>query len=369
MIAAAVVLAAAALAFANGANDNFKGVATLYGSRALGYRAALGLASATTLVGSLVSVALAAGLVRSFSGAGLVPGEVSGSPEFAASVACAGAVTILLATRLGMPTSTTHALTGALLGAALVVDGAESALQPFTSKFFAPLLFSPAIAIALTWAVLASSSRRSPRNGPRGATCVCITDYEPVRVGASATSLVASASPVVVAPVERCEEEFGQGLVLARSDRVAGAVHVLSAGSVCFARAVNDTPKIAALLSVTTLTSGGWTLGGVGLAMVAGGLLAARRVAETVSNRITPIDPVEGLSANLVTAGLVIVASRFGLPVSTTHVSCGSILGVGIATRSARWRSIAKIGATWITTLPFAALLGALLYSLLSSDP
>lgn len=119
---APVLLGAPWLAWSNGANDNFKGVATIYGSGVLGYRAALAWATLATLAGSLVSVALAQGLVQTFSGNGLITAGTLNDAGLATIGIAAGA-TVLLATWLGMPTSTTHALTGALVGAALAAEG------------------------------------------------------------------------------------------------------------------------------------------------------------------------------------------------------------------------------------------------------
>ena len=95
-----LLAAALLLAFANGANDNTKGVATLYGSGVLSYRRALVLATLSTAVGSLASLPLAAGLVAAFSGKGLIPAELL-EPSLLAAVALAAAATVLLATRLG----------------------------------------------------------------------------------------------------------------------------------------------------------------------------------------------------------------------------------------------------------------------------
>ena len=361
-----VLVVVAWLAFANGANDNFKGVATLYGSGAASYRTALSLATVATLGGSLVSIVLASGLVAAFSGSGLVSTEVAASAAFTASVGGSAAVTILLATRLGMPTSTTHALTGALLGVAFVVDGGQSAWAPLVQRFLLPLLLSPLVAIALTGLSFAVLGRLRRLAGGEP-VCVCETSPEPALAATPALASAASLPSLVVDQVEECERAPGTTAVLARSDRIAGGIHALSAASVCFARAVNDTPKVAALLATSSLAGGSWSLALVVGAMVVGGLVASRRVAETISHRITSLDPVEGLSANLVTSALVIAASRYGLPVSTTHVSCGSIFGIGIATRSACWPTITKILAAWATTLPLAALLGALLYRLARS--
>jgi PiT family inorganic phosphate transporter len=98
--------------------------------------------------------------------------------------------------------------------------------------------------------------------------------------------------------------------------------------------------------------------------MAAGGLLFAHRVAETMSHRVTPMNPGQGFAANLITAALVLGASRFGLPVSTTHVSNGSLFGLGAVTRGARWRIIMQILLAWVVTLPFSALCAALLWRL-----
>lgn len=160
MIAAAIVLAALALAFANGANDNFKGVATLQGCGRASYRRALGLATLTTLAGSLSALVVATGLARRFSGRGLVPDAVVAEPMFVLAVAVGAGATILLATRLGLPVSTTHALTGALLGAGLAVAGpGQVAFRALASSFVTPLLVSPLVALALA-AVLRPGLRR-----------------------------------------------------------------------------------------------------------------------------------------------------------------------------------------------------------------
>ena len=154
------------------------------------------------------------------------------------------------------------------------------------------------------------------------------------------------------------------------AQRILDSTHYLSAGAVCFARAVNDTPKIAALLLGagallgTQITTPVLLL--VAMAMTAGGWFQSRGVAETMSRRITDLNAGQGLTANLLTAFLVLGASRMGLPVSTTHVSCGSIFGIGLATRTGSARTILQILTTWLTTLPLGLALGAVLYRLLS---
>src|SRR5262249_19862260 len=97
------------------------------------------------------------------------------------------------------------------------------------------------------------------------------------------------------------------------------------------------------------------------VAMAIGGLLNARKVAQTMSRKISRMNDGQALTANLVTAFLVIVASRLGAPVSTTHVSVGAIAGVGIINGTANRSMITGILASWVATLPIAALLGAAL--------
>ena len=103
----------------------------------------------------------------------------------------------------------------------------------------------------------------------------------------------------------------------------------------------------------------------VGIAMAVGGLLNARKVATTMSERITSMNHGQGFTANLITAVLVLFASRWGLPVSTTHVSCGSLFGLGTVTRQGRWSTIRTIVLSWLITLPVAAMLAAVTYRLL----
>src|SRR5205807_7608926 len=147
--AALIVLAVLFVAYSNGANDNFKGVATLYGSGTCSYRQALAWATITTLAGSLLALYLAGGLVGSFKGKGLVPDGVSRQPAFLLAASLGAALTVLLATWTGLPVSTTHALTGGLVGAGLLAAG-DVHLGALGTSFVLPLLFGPVIALVLT---------------------------------------------------------------------------------------------------------------------------------------------------------------------------------------------------------------------------
>src|SRR6188508_1284617 len=107
MTAALLVLAVGFVAFTNGANANFKGVASLYGSGTTTLRRALLWGTATTFAGSIAASFLAQGLLKKFSGRGIVPDELVQAPEFVSAVAIAAALTSFLATRFGFPVSTT----------------------------------------------------------------------------------------------------------------------------------------------------------------------------------------------------------------------------------------------------------------------
>lgn len=372
MILALLVLAALFLAWSNGANDNFKGVATLYGSATTSFRGALVWATAATAAGSLVSLALASSLVHRFSGKGLVSAEIL-SPRLLLAVGGAAAVTIFLATRLGMPTSTTHALTGALVGAGLAAAGASQVgWGTLATKFGQPLLLSPVLAIGLT-AMLYVPLRGLRRSlGVAKELCVCVEGGEPVPVGSGAAALEAAGGgglALRVGDAADCVERYSGALLGVRSQALVDAAHYASGGAVCFARAVNDTPKIAALLlgaAVLGQTLSVGALASVALAMTLGGWIQSRRVAETMSKHITQLSPGQGLAANLMTAGLVLGASRLGVPVSTTHVSCGAIFGIGLVNGRREWKTIFRILATWVTTLPLALGIGFVLYLVLS---
>ncbi len=359
------------LAWSNGANDNFKGVATLHGSGALSYRAALSWAGIATLAGGLVSVLLAGQLVKTFSGAAILHGGALDPAMLAAMLAAAGG-TVLLASIVGMPTSTTHALMGSLMGVVLVVDPARIRFDRIGALFLGPMLLSPLLAMGLAAGLFAAVRLVRRRMPAKSSTCLCVGVAAPQAVsgGGGALAFVQASVPATlslrVGNAAECAVHAEHGYRRLDGRAMASVAHGLSGGAVCFARSLNDTPKIAAVLLTTgaigSLGSAG-TLALVTVIVVAGGFVGGRRVAQTMSRRITPLGTQSGLTANLVTAGLVLWASRLGLPVSTTHVSCSSIFGIGAVKRQAERGTIVRILTTWVTTLPFAAALGAGTYA------
>src|SRR3989449_5560579 len=135
MLVAILFLAVVFVAYSNGANDNFKGVASLFGSRTTSYRTAISWATITTFAGSLAAIFLAQGLLKKFSGKGLVPDSFTASPEFLLAVAIGAGATVIIATLTGFPISTTHGLTGALLGAGLVATAGQVNLSVLGRAF------------------------------------------------------------------------------------------------------------------------------------------------------------------------------------------------------------------------------------------
>jgi len=352
-----LVVAVLFVAYTNGANDNFKGVATLFGSGTSDYRGALSWGTLTTFAGSVTALLLSEKLVTRFTGKGLVPDVLVGNPEFVSAVALAAALTVFLATLLSFPISTTHALTGALVGAGLVHARGDVHFSVLGTAFFLPLLVSPLAAMILAALFYPAAHWLRLRARIRRETCVCLNrEWVPVAMTPDGSAAGAQAK----LEIATCQERY-QGTILSlTANGVLDGAHCLSAGAVSFARGLNDTPKIVALLVAAQAMNlrGGMVL--VGMAMALGAVLQARKVAETLSHKITPMNHGQGFSANLVTAALVILASRFGLPVSTTHVSCGSLFGIGAVTRQAQWKTIGTVLLAWGVTLPMAALLAAL---------
>ena len=358
------------LAYSNGANDNFKGVATLFGSGTTNYKAAITWATVTTFAGSITSLFLAETLLKNFSGRGLVPDTLAASPQFVLAVGLGAGLTVMLATLAGYPISTTHGLVGALAGAGLTAVGTSVNFATLGTLFFLPLLVSPLLAVGAGVVSYVFARALRVKLGVQKEWCVCVGEVVHLVPIPQPRGLIALAPVVLpevsVGAVEQCRQQYKGQLFGGSVQRGLDFVHFLSAGSVGFARGLNDTPKIVALLLVMNAFDVKFGMLLVAIAMAVGGLLNAKRVAITMSKRITPLNPGQGFTANLVTSGLVILASRLGLPVSTTHVSVGSLFGIGLITREANRRVIMNILLSWVLTLPIAAVLSAAIYAIVT---
>lgn len=351
------------LAYANGANDNFKGVATLFGSRTTSYRVALGWGTITTLAGSLFSIVVAHKLIEVFSGKGLVPATLAQEPSFLLAVAIGAGLTVMIATLTGFPISTTHSLVGALAGAGLAGIGSQVNFGALGQEFLAPLLLSPLAAILL--ATLLYNVLRAVRRftGITKEYCLCVGETKRVVAVASDPArfadVVELSLTTSVAEEKICIERYSGTLLGFNVEKILDGLHFLSAGMVSFARGLNDTPKIMGLLLVASFLEVRFSMIFIALAMAVGGLLNARKVAHVMSREITTLNHGQGFTANIVTAMLVIFASKMGMPVSTTHVSVGTLFGIGAVNGRANYRVIGGIVTSWILTLPLAALLAA----------
>lgn len=368
MIYCLIIIAALAVAFANGANDNFKGVATLFGSGTTNYRQALWWATATTMLGSLTAMLLAGHLIKSFGGKGLVEDSIVAQPEFGAAVGMGAGLTILIATRIGMPVSTTHGLIGALVGTGWMA-GSSLNVGNLGMKFVIPLLLSPILALLVTGIIYPVLRWSRIRLGVTREFCVCVGKKTVEVVPAGELALAQAKAQNLTATLGEtatCTSRY-QGELLGISASIAlDRGHFLSSGILSFARGLNDTPKIAAMLLLAPAISVPTSLILVGITIAVGGLVSARRVADTMSNKITAMNHGQGLTANVVSGLIVIGASRLGLPVSTTHVSCGALFGLGAVTGGARVKTVLQIVLAWIVTLPMAAGFAGICYHFLN---
>jgi len=381
-----MLAAVAWLSFANGANDNFKGVATLFASRTTNYRTAINWAMITTLAGSIAAMALGAALIKAFSGKGLVGAEVLADRDFLLSVTLAAALTVFLATRLGFPISTTHAIVGGLVGAGLIAPGGVE-LMLLGSRFALPLLIAPLLAVALTLLLYYIFSRARRVLKVNRETCVCVGAREHVVAvnalplqpvvgedgalsmhSACGSQKIATGLQLTVGEEPECRQRYQGRVAGINAEKALNGLHFLTAGTVGFARGLQDTAKITGLLVGTRVvvrsdpSSLVWGVVLVGLCMALGGYLAAGRIAETLGHKIADMNAGQGFTANLVTSILGTGSALFGWGVSTTHCSVGGLFGIGIANRSGHWRMISQIILAWLITLPVAATLAFILF-------
>lgn len=383
-----LIITVAWLAFSNGANDNFKGVATLFGSGATSYRLAIWWAMITTFMGAAFAFYLGSLLIKAFSGKGLVGAEVLADPAFLFAVASAAALTVFLATRLGFPISTTHAIIGGLIGAGLIAPGGVAFLL-LGKKLLLPLLIAPLLGIAMTYLLYHFFHFIRLKLNIKYTTCLCVGTREYVvateRVGLRITEMKQGAitlntphgASINIPNIDfsiddeaKCIQRYEGRVLGINVETVLNILHFISAGAVGFARGLQDTAKIvgilvgASLVGLSNETSLFWGIGLVAISMACGGMLNARKIAETLGHKITTMNHGQGFTANLVTSFLVIGSAIGGWGVSTTHCSVGALFGIGLANAQAQWKMIKQIVLAWLITLPVSLALALLVYSL-----
>ena len=361
------------LAFANGTNDVSKAVATLVGSGVTNYRTAIAWGTCWTMIGAAAAAFVASAMVKTFSSGFFQPDLVIPS-TLAPAILGGTFLWVLFASMTGLPVSTTHALTGSLVGASLLVFGSEGLIWATVSKKIAfPLLLSPFLALGLSFFIhplIKSIAKRWE------GLCVCIMPSHRALVtidaqGSTRTLFQAGSIGVPVASVpSQCDRAGLSGPTIGLD-----SIHWLSSGLTSLARGTNDSPKIAAMLLLGS-SAASWpnqalqvlAFAGVAMAMGIGSYWGGRRVTEVLAEKVTKMNHAEGLSANLTTSSLVLLSGTFGLPVSTTHVSSSAIIGIGFLRENASVNraTVRDMVLAWIVTLPVAALLACLTYLLIT---
>lgn len=314
--------AAAGLAFANGANDISKSIATMVGSGESDYKKAVIVTSLAVAAGAVLASAWAVKMTLLFT-KGMLSPQVQLNSTFALAILAGAIGWVLLATRIGMPVSTTHAIVGATLLTGLYAFGFDQVLwSSVWSKVALPLLLSPFVAFGAAWLAF------------RFLNWLCRERY-----------------------CLNCHW-----------------AHWASAAASGFARGLNDTPKIAGLgfffyaaLDPAVTVAPRWFFFVLAAANALGGIVMGLRVTETLAHKVTRMDHLEGFAANLATSAMVVATAVHGFPVSTTHVSSSAILGMGL--RKGRSgvdaRVAGEIALAWLVTLPVAGLLGVAAYWIL----
>lgn len=348
------------LSYCNGANDISKGIATLAGSGTVKDRTAILWGTLTTILGALAAINVTTALVRTFAGGVITPTITS--TAFPLAVALGASGWLLIATSTGMPVSTTHALTGGLVGAGLALFGVEGVAWSLLAKKIAlPLAMSPAISFLFAQ-MLFPLTRMGLSNAQQYCVCMEVQQVAPVLLRSGALALQKGSPELVIDKSANCKRTVSGPMQL----NVVDGLHWLTSGLTSFARSMNDTPKISALLAGVQLFGGPlsntalFTL--VALAMMLGGLLNGKKVLHTMARKITNMDALQGFTANLGSAALILAGTLCGLPFSTTHVTTSAIVSIGTRTQTgARWKVVRDILLAWLVTLPTAAVIAYVL--------
>jgi PiT family inorganic phosphate transporter len=325
-----VVIVAVALAFdfTNGFHDTANAVATSVSTRALTPRVAVLIAALMNFLGAFTSTKVAKTV-----GDGLIntdQGRVTGHLILAALV---GAIVWNLFTwSLGLPSSSSHALVGGLVGAALAAGGSDPVKwDGIWNKVAWPGLASPLIGFLIAGVIM----------------LVILWAFRRVRP----------------TPLNR-------GFRL---------LQILSGSFMAFAHGTNDAQKTMGVIALALFASGHtshptdiptWVIATAAAAIAAGTYVGGWRIMRTMGTRIFNLEPPQGFAAQVTASGvLYTVATRYGFPVSTTHVISSSVMGAGATTRvsAVRWGVAADIVMAWVLTIPAAGLVAAAMYELLGS--
>ena len=321
-----VVGTALAFDFTNGFHDTANAVATSISTRAMPPRVAVTMAAILNFVGAFLSLQVAATIAS-----GIVnPDLVTAAIVFAGLV---GAITWNLATwYFGLPSSSSHALIGGVVGAAFVAQGPDAVLGAgIVEKVIVPALVAPVLALAVTAVAISLAYRIVGRLHPGSGDARL-----PPRADHHEQPLLA------VARHERRPEDDGGHLPGARGERQP--------------LGHSDDVPTWVVLSAATAISLGTYVGGW-------------RIIKTMGSRIIKMDPAQGFAAQGTGAAVILSASHVGFPLSTTQVMTGAIMGAGAAKRlsAVRWGVAGNIAIAWALTLPASAAVGGLTYAVVAA--
>jgi PiT family inorganic phosphate transporter len=363
-----VALIGAFVAYTNGANDVSKGIATLAGSRVSNYHRAILWGALWTACGSIAAFAFSHALVITF-GKGLLAAGVTPTLSANLAILIGAGLWVGLATHLGLPVSTTHAIVGSIAGVMSLAYGAAGLnWRILTEKIALPLLLSPIASLVLT----SSALKLWQRSNSAVADCLCVEVGSQLHGLAAIAADVIATVPLPVIGVTACHTDTGATQSSRALSLTFDRLHWVTSAAASFARGLNDAPKMVALViaaaalaaSPSQISSFAYLL--IAFGVLAGSLHGGRRVTTVLAERITPMDHRDGFIANLVTAILVGPGAVAGLPMSMTHVASGAIIGIGIQKDGAvDWQRVREMSLAWIVTLPAAAVLGILSYGLL----
>ena len=318
-----VVITALAFDFTNGFHDTGNAMATSIASGALKPKVAVALSASLNLVGAFLSTAVAATIAKGLIDSHLVSLEL----VFAGLVG--GIVWNLMTWLLGIPSSSSHALIGGIVGAMIAAVGGHGVIwKGLVSSVIVPAVLSPVVAGLVaaigTWLVY-----RAVRGVPR----------------------------------ERTNTGFRYG-------------QIGSASLVSLAHGTNDAQKTMGVIFLALIAYGAakssdpmpplWVIFSCAVAIALGTYLGGWRVIRTLGKGLVEIESPQGMAAETSSAAIILLSSHFGYSLSTTHVATGSILGSGVGKPGAevRWGVAGRMATAWLITLPAAGLVGAMTYFL-----
>ncbi len=391
------------MAWAIGANDVANAMGTSVGSGALTIRGAILVAGVLEFGGAF----LAGGHVTDTVRKGILDASLFDErPDLLvygmlASLAAA-ATWLLFASRAGWPVSTTHSIVGSIVGFGAVGIGMEAVAwgkvgqialswltSPLISGTFAFLIFSIVRRTVLDRSDPIASARRV---GPYFVfvvvfTLALVTLFKGLKnlsldlnlpqalLAATALGLVGALAGRVVLARVRVPESEDRDFHFRRVETIFGVLQVMTACAVAFAHGSNDVANAIGPLAAVFQTTGveelgrkaeiaPWMLAIGGLGIVLGLATYGYRVMETVGKKITELTPSRGFAAELAAAITIVVASRLGIPISTTHTLVGAVLGVGLARGigALDLRVVGSIVLSWVVTLPTGALLAVFFF-------